>query len=120
MYQSKKNVSSKSLSALKTEVRLFIHQNEKVYCKALKRTVSLQRALECLTENPKSAKHRLGRFLVAIDILGKETMHQQKTVKGKRCFEIIGKDRSGIEIRIHLREEMSDQKDRILYFISSY
>ena len=119
-YKSKKKVSQKNKKNLVKDLDNFLLGFNKIYCKALKRTVSLSKLPNCLLQRKTSATDRLQKFWVAIDILKHEKKFRVRENKGCLEYEISGMDILGQKIYIHLREELSLKKDRILFFISCY
>jgi len=118
-YRSEKSVPTTSKVESKKRIEAFVAQNNTCRCRALKgRSVRLTKYLEASVPR-KDATRRLRTFFVAIDII-KHTHHFSVRLKNKlREFELVGQDRSGVEVRVHIREEM-DRNDRTLYLISSF
>jgi len=119
MYKSKLIISTKSKKILVNFLNKFLKDNDKVYCRAFKRKVDLSKLPEAITERKRSSTHRLQRFSVAIDILKHERIYKI-SLENKDEFEICGLDRNWKEIIIHLREELTSWKDKVLYFISCF
>lgn len=101
-------------------LKKFLKKNKKISFKSLKREVSLAKLPEAITERKRDAKIRLQCFFVAIDILRKSHGHKELTINGDTCFEVHGKDKNGDNVFLHLREEKSEHKDRIVYLISTF
>ena len=116
MYQSRKKISTSNLAQLKCNLDAVLQRRKNVYCKALKRPVSLQKLPQVITER-KDAKRRLQAFEVAIDILRNEVEYKASVIKGYACFEVTGYDASSTKVMVHLREEYV-QKDRVLFLVS--
>ena len=119
-YQSKIAISQKSKQVLTKKLLLFLEKNHKTYCKALKRKVFLDKLPDAIIERKQSATHRLQCFFVAIDILKHETTSSVRERSGCLEYEIIGTDCNGKKVYVHLREELSIKKDRVLFFVSCY
>lgn len=119
MFQSKLIVSTKSKKILINFLNQFLKDNKKIYCRAFKRKVDLSKLPEAITERKKSSTHRLQRFSVAIDIL-KHERNCKPNLENQNEFEICWLDRNWENIIIHLREETSNWKDKILYFVSCF
>ena len=119
MYQSKFCISSKGMSDLKNLLKNYLKRHSTLYCKALKRKVSLAKLPDAIAKRGKGTKKRLARFKVAMDILRNAKTYTTRVHHGKREYEIVGIDRTGILVRIHLREE-SSSKDRQLFFVSCF
>ncbi|MDA9129107.1 hypothetical protein N9J72_01355 [Candidatus Gracilibacteria bacterium] len=60
------------------------------------------------------------RFLVALDILLFEREYTQRENNSCIEFELVGLDEKGRKIVIHLREEQTQGKDKVVYLISCY
>ena len=116
MYQSRKRISGKGMQQLKSNLSTFVNRKDRVYCKALKRPVSLDKLPTVITERH-DAKRRLQVFDVALDILRNETQCAECVLNGYTCYEIRGKAADGNVVIIHLREEVI-HKDRVLFFVS--
>jgi hypothetical protein len=120
MYQSKIAISKKTKRILTVKLNEFLTAHQKTYCKALKRPVSLDKLPEAILNRKESSTTRLQKFFVALDILRNETRCMARENKGCLEYEIKGLDRTGKTIYIHLREELSIKKDRVLFFVSCY
>ncbi len=120
MYKSKIEISKKSKKILTVKLLEFLASHSKTYCKALKRSISLSKLPDAILKRKESSTSRLQRIFVAFDILKNEVDVTARESKGCLEYEIIGKDRDGKIIYIHLREELSLTKDRILFFVSCY
>ena len=119
MYQSKKMVLKQDIRKARSELISFLgRSSDKIYCKALKRFVFLEKLPECIVHRH-DAKRRLNLIFVAFDILKNETIFKKKKVGRWNCFEISGLDRNGVEVCIHVREEVR-KYDKKLYFVSCY
>ncbi len=71
MYQSKILISTYNKLHCLNILSDFLQKNRSIYCRALKKKVSLKKLPEVFLQR-KNAKHRLQRFFVAIDILKHE------------------------------------------------
>jgi hypothetical protein len=120
MYQSNKRISRKNKQILTEDLKVFLKNNKKTYCKALKRTVDLSKLPEAITKRKTSATARLQKFWIAIEILKKSKNCKTRELKGCIEYEIIGLDTNKTKIAVHLREELSIQKNRVLFFVSCY
>ena len=118
MYQSKFTTSKQQKRECLKKITNFLNKYSKIYCRSLKRKVSLKKTIVSALSG-KSSLSRLQCFIVAMDILKHENSYSEVTINGKRCFEIVGTDSNGKEIRIHLRED-KENKNKILMFISSF
>lgn len=119
MYQAKKSIQKKSLSALKKDFINFLQDNNKIFCGSLRRWIFLDKQPQAILER-KDAKYRLHCFFVGIEIL-KYSRTFKKWI-GKKgigyCIENFSKD--GFQVTIHLREEVDIRKDKKLFLISVY
>lgn len=120
MYQSKQIISNHSKHTLAKRLEIFLQENHRIYCRALKRNISLEKLPEAILSRRKSATVRLQRFFVAIDILSRAKNYTVRESKGCLEYEILGMDLNHEKVYIHLREELSIKKDRILFFVSCY
>ncbi len=120
MYKSQLAIESKAKAILIRKLDKFLKNNQKVYCKSLKRTVFLDKLPDAILKRKQSATKRLQRFFVSIDILKNQKKYFIREYKGCLEYEIIGLDQNNKKVYIHLREELSIKKDRMLFFISCY
>ncbi len=119
MYKSKIAISTKWRIALINFLNNFLSKNTKVYCRAFKRKVSLDKLPEAITQRKSSVTQRLQRFFVAIEILKYEKRYEVNPDNNKE-FEIIWFDKNNKKVTIHLREEIGMKKDKVLYFVSCF
>ena len=120
-FKSKLNVSHKNLESLKTDLLRFLNKNQYVYCRSLKRKISLQKLPDAIVKRKSSARKRLQKFPVAINILKHSKLFTQNKNDLKQIqYEIKGLSHCGKIVTIHLREEVDSQKNRQIYFISCY
>ncbi len=120
MYKSKIKTSTESRASLERKLKIFLNKNSKIYLKCLKRNVSLDKLPSVILKRKTSATARLQKFWVAIDIMKHEKKYKVRLCKGCLEYEIMGFDCFGEKVYIHLREELSLNKDKILFFISCY
>ncbi len=66
-----------------------------------------------------SETYRMQRFFVAIDILRNEKNYKVNFENDKE-FEVLWLDKNWKEVRIHIREEISSHKNKVLYFVSCF
>jgi len=62
----------------------------------------------------------LQRLFISFDIIKNESNFSVRENNGCLEYEIIGKDRGGKMVYAHIREELSIEKDRVLFFVSCY
>ncbi len=120
MYKSKIRISTETKNKLVKKLNDFLVKNKKIYCRSLKRKIYLNKLPETIIRRKTSASKRLQRFFVAIDILKHEKKFKVRENKGCLEYEIIELDSLKNKVYIHLREELTLKKDRILYFVSCY
>ena len=118
MYQSKKKISSQNRQWLETDVNRFLDKKKQIYCKALKRKVSLEKLPAAITER-RDAKRRLQRLYVAIDILQYAKEYTVKKIDKKQCYELRGHSVDDQEVIVHVREEVQN-KNKVLFFVSCF
>jgi hypothetical protein len=98
-------------------IKTYIRDVKSIRCGILRRRVFLSRFVEA---NNFRNKERLQTFFAALEIIQKSKLCKEVYDKSERkCFRMLGMDVCGEIIEVHLREEM-ENKDRKLYFISSY
>ena len=120
MHQSKIGISTKSGSELE---RFFIGicaSQEFVYCRALRRKISLEKLPQSITLRKQSSTWRMKRFIVALDILQFSRSYTKRVHNNLVEFELMWLDKMWKKVVIHLREEYTRWKDKIVYFISCY
>ena len=120
MYQSKIKISTENKRALSWKMLIFLELNTNIYCKSLKKQISLSKLPDVIFKRKESATSRMKRFFVAIDVLKKEKVYKKRVEKKMNEYEIIGLDQDWVKVYIHLREEINKKKDKIIYFISCY
>ncbi len=119
MHTSKINISSKWKKILLNFLSAFLDKNNKIYCRAFKRKVSLAKLPDAIINRKSSSTARLQRFTVAVDILKHEKDYKVNSENSSE-FEIIWYDQGWKKVTIHLREEISLWKDKVLYFVSCF
>ncbi len=120
MFQSKLSISKKTSPILKKDLEKFLGKNQSIHCKALKRKISLEKLPEVITERKSSAKKRLSCFWVALDIIKHNKNFTLREHQNNREFCIQGVSSDKKRIEIHLREEVTMNKDKRIYFISCF
>lgn len=120
MYKSKIPISKKSKEILAKKLEEFLASHQKIYWKSRKRTISLKKLPEAILKRKQSATWRLQRFFVALDILKNESLFSVREKNGCLEYEIMGLDQNNKKVTIHLREELSIRKDRVIFFVSCY
>jgi len=118
MYQSKNFITKHHKAESLRRITLFIAKHPFVRAKAIKRKVWLDKVIEAALTRT-SATARLQTFFVAIDILKRAPSCKPSVIKGKQCFEFIGRDCHGQKVTVHVREDKQG-KDKFLMFISSF
>lgn len=119
MYKVKIAISTKSKKILINFLNDFLAKNNKIYCRAFKRKISLDKLPEAIIERKSSVTQRLQKFWVAIEILKFEKKYTINPENEKE-FEIIWFDKNNKKVIIHIREEKTPKKDKILYFVSCF
>lgn len=120
MYKSKLEISNKNRKSLEFKLQEFLAKHRKIHCKALGRKVSLGKLPQIIIRRNSSVARRLKRFFVTMDILKNEKDYFVRKKRGCLEYEIKGLDKNGNEVYIHLREELSTGKDKVLVFLSCY
>lgn len=120
MYQSKIKISQKNKSSLEKDLNHFLMYHKKWYCRVLKRKISLEKLPDAIVKRSSSSRRRLQCFFVSIDVLRNSKKVVSRIEKGFLEYEVIGCDSTGKKIRVHLREEISNKKDKELFFISCF
>jgi len=119
MYQSKKSIQKKALPALKKYFLKYLNQHSKIYCSAVKRPVFFDKQPDAILKR-KDVKYRLEAFYVGIDIL----RHSKNIVlwkkDGQNGISLQGLSKESEIVTVHVREEISADKNRRLFFISSF
>ncbi len=119
VYVSDTAILNQSKSEVVKRIQHYLRITPYCACKLLKgRKVTLERYLEANTPR-KDATKRLRTFFVAIDIIKRSHSGTQRMHNKLREYEIVGYDSTGVEVRVHIREEI-ERGDRILYLISSF
>lgn len=114
------SISKKSWRMLEVFFKEYCEQHEHIYCKALKRKISLGKLPEAILYRKDSATARMKCFWVALDTLKKEKCFKSREIHGNIEYEIVWLDNEWKEVRIHLRQETTQKKDKIIFFISCY
>ena len=117
MYKAKIAISTKWRIILINFLNKYLEKNNKVYCRAFKRKISLKKLPEAIINRKSSVTQRLQKFMVAIEILKFERKYEVNP-ENENEFEIVWFDKNNKKVIIHIREEKSLKKDKILYFIS--
>lgn len=120
MYKSKIKISTESKGVLLQKMQLFLVSNKNIYCKSLKRNINLSKLPTVITNRKNSATSRLRTFFVVIDVLKKEREYTKRVSNKRNEYEIVWLDNNWIKVYIHLREEINNHKDKVLYFVSCY
>lgn len=119
MIHSQMFLSHVGTQTLKKRLSDFLQQKKALYSPAFRRKISLSKLPEAITKRKESQKRRLECVFVAFDILRKAKTYTVFSEK-KKEYEIIGESAEGKVVFIHVREEESSQKDKILFFVSCY
>ena len=119
MYKSKIAISTKWRIILINFLNKFLKTNNKIYCRAFKRKISLNKLPEAIINRKSSVTQRLQKFWVAVEIL-KHEKNYKKNPENEKEFEIIWFDKNNKKVIIHIREEKTLKKDKILYFVSCF
>lgn len=88
MYQSKIGISTKSGSELEKFFIGICTKRAFIYCRALRRKISLEKLPQAITLRKESSTWRMKRFLVALDILQFEKQYTQRVNNNLLEFEL--------------------------------
>lgn len=119
MYRSNFGIDKFSKGHLISLLKNFLKKNQKVYCRALQKKISLAKLPEAIVERKQDSKKRLQCFFVAIEILKKSSDYKTTSIKGEKCFEVRVLSREGNMVFLHLREEIK-RKDKVTYLVSTF
>lgn len=120
MYKSKQNISTNNKSVLKKELDTFLRHNDYIYCWSLKRKVFLDKLPEAILWRKESVSQRLKRFFISIEILKRSQDYDISIINWCRSYEVIWFDSQDVKVRIHLREEIDEYKNKKLFFVSCF
>lgn len=101
---------------LKSDIERLLKCHKKIFCKSLRRHVSLNKLPKAITAR-KDSRRRLRALAVALDIVRHAPSCKIKMIDKHRCYELRGYDVDGALVIVHLREEII-AKDRILFLVS--
>lgn len=118
MYQSSIYASKAGAQFLRIELVQILRYKNSIYSKALKRKVFFDKLPEVLLAR-KDCKHRLQCFIVSLDIL-KKSKTCTVNPNNDSEFEVLGLAKNGEVVRIHLREELDEKKNKKVYFVSCF
>jgi hypothetical protein len=83
--------------------------------------VLLSKLPEAILNRKSTQKARLECFLVAMDILRNSTDYSIRVNgKNQKEVEMYGMSVDNKQVKIHLREEITSQKDKRTYFVSCF
>ncbi len=122
LYRSKKHAYIFAKGEILKQIAEFVAKNPKINVRCLRRKASLLKFEKILLSRGPKWKQRARVFFVALDILRRASaVHSTCTDKnGFRCYAIKGMAADGTVVEIHLREEVSIHKDRVLFFVSCF
>ncbi len=116
-----KNPSTKKGPSLNKEIEDLISRKKKIICKALnRRPVFFDKYIET-TKKRRDKTRRKQKLPPALELIAKARkgdIRSRVSQKGM-CYEIKGVTGNGIEITVHIREEIVN-KNKMLYLISTF
>jgi len=112
--------TNKQPSLLKKEATRFVSKNIRIHSKALKRKINLSKVVEAIGQRKSSRTKRLRCFITAVDILKNSKFFTKREFHGVKEYSIMGYSAENTEVEVHLREEISQKKDKELFMVSCF
>lgn len=106
---------------LRKDLQKYIESHKYIYAKSLRRKVFLDKLPDVIIHRKSTRKKRLQCFMTACDILHHEKIHTMRlNDKKQKEYEIKGLSSDDFLVSVHVREEIANQKNKKLYFVSCF